>query len=69
VELQPHGTVFPQGRQPILVLNAGDGATAGARIVYVDEGGSIAETLPTSVGNGSLRAALPHFSKYYAVGE
>jgi hypothetical protein len=73
VNLEPHGMVFPAGREPVLTIDIGSAATAGFQrfdIVYVDESGAISEVLPTEVlGNsGKLRANLRHFSGYMASG-
>jgi len=71
VQLEPHGLIFPAGRQPVLVLNT-EGSNAGAfrtlDVSYVDETGSVAEVLPASAGAGTLVTVLPHFSGFIASG-
>jgi hypothetical protein len=73
VDLQPHGLVFPAGRQPILTLDYSAANTLGfttLAIVYVDESGAISEVLPTRVLglDGKLRTNLAHFSRYIGAG-
>lgn len=73
VELEPHGIVFPAGREPILTLNTSSLDLSGYNDVavgYVNESGVIAEVLPTNeIGNATkLQARLPHFSIFTTVG-
>jgi len=71
VELEPHGLQFPAGHEPVLQINM-QGTNAGnfgsIDVVYVDESGSVAETLPTSTANGRATTALHHFSRYLTSG-
>jgi hypothetical protein len=70
VELKPHGLHFPQGRQPVLELNAGGAAAESGRsidVAYVDESGNVAEVLDASASGGELRTNLQHFSGYLAI--
>src|SRR5215218_10510914 len=71
VELEPHGLQFPAGHEPVLQLNM-QGTNAGSyrslNVVYVDESGAVAETLPTTLGSGKASTNLHHFSGYLASG-
>lgn len=71
VELEPHGLQFPAGHQPVLQINMqGSNASAyrSVTVVYVNEAGAIAETLPTTTGSGRATTNLEHFSGYLTVG-
>lgn len=73
VEMQPHGLVFPAGKEPVLTLDVEGVSILGFRsvaIAYIDESGQISEILPTSLlgTSGKVRAPLPHFSKFSYVG-
>ena len=71
VELEPHGLRFPAGHEPVLEIST-NGSNARAfrslNIVYVDESGVVAESLPTSGSSGAMQANLRHFSGYLIAG-
>jgi hypothetical protein len=71
VELQPHGLQFPQGREPVLILNTENsnvGAFRRLDVSYVDGSGGVLEVLPAKRGGRTLSTTLQHFSGYMASG-
>ena len=70
VRLSPHGLTFPASAQPVLELRAvGEGAfRRQLTVVYVDDGDSILEVLPTDRHGNTLRVNLEHFSGYIVAG-
>lgn len=71
VEMEPHGLVFPAGRQPVLTISvAGVDVSRfqALNIVYVSDAGEILEVFPTSVTGTVLSARLPHFSGFIGSG-
>ena len=73
VEVQPHGLVFPAGRQPVLTLDPHGADVSGlsrTAVVYLNDAtGNIEQVLTTTeVGSDRIRASLPHFSKYAYAG-
>ncbi|HSU16799.1 hypothetical protein [Longimicrobium sp.] len=73
VEIQPHGLVFPAGRQPVLTLDPRGADVSGLNrtaVVYLNDAtGQIEQVLTTSdLGGNRIRATLPHFSKYAYAG-
>ncbi|HYJ80951.1 MAG TPA: hypothetical protein VEW03_15165 [Longimicrobiaceae bacterium] len=72
VIVEPHGLVFPAGREPILTLDPGGADLSGigrAAVVYTSDADQILEVLSTEVlGGGKVRARLPHFSKWTYAG-
>jgi hypothetical protein len=73
VEVEPHGLVFPAGHEPVLTLEPRGVNVSGLdrrAVVYLDNAtGIILEVLPTADGRAnSIRAALPHFSKFAYAG-
>lgn len=73
VELEPHGTVFPVGKEPTLALDASHASSAAdrARVYYVDDTGAVLETLATNFSSATMWASvsLQHFSKYALAAE
>jgi hypothetical protein len=71
VELEPHGLRFPEGHQPVLILNTA-GSNAGSfhslDVSYVDGSGNTLEVLPAARGGRTLSTTLQHFSGYTASG-
>jgi hypothetical protein len=73
VELQPHGLTFPLWRQPVLTLSYAGASTSIFNrlvVVYVDDGNSILEVLPTQWNPfaNTLTTRLRHFSGYISAG-
>jgi hypothetical protein len=73
VEVQPHGLVFPAGKQPVLTLDPRGVDVSGlsrTAVVYLNDAtGQIEQVLTTSdAGSNRIRASLPHFSKYAYAG-
>jgi hypothetical protein len=72
VELEPHGIVFPAGREPTLTLGYADASAAGfgsLAVAYV-ENDAISELLPTrwDAKTQTVEARLNHFSLYATSG-
>lgn len=69
VDLEPHGIIFPVGREPVLVLSYAAAAPVSANqltIIYLDQAGRFLEDM-RGTANASVTtvvAKLPHFSKY-----
>jgi hypothetical protein len=66
VSIEPHGIVFPAGSEPVLSLPYDARSVNGVgklNVVYVVDG-AVVEVLPTTRGQGTLTARLPHFSLY-----
>jgi hypothetical protein len=74
VDLQPHGLVFPVGKEPVLTLDYSNASvvrsTGDLFVVYIDEDGAVAEVLATRVLglDAKVRTNLRHFSRYIAAG-
>jgi hypothetical protein len=71
VELEPHGLQFPQGHEPVLILDTRDSNAGSFRkldVSYVDASGNVLEVLPADKGGHTLSTTLPHFSGYMASG-
>ena len=71
VELEPHGLRFPEGHEPVLILNTQDSNAASFRkldVSYVDASGNVLEVLPADKGGRTLSTTLQHFSGYMASG-
>lgn len=73
VVMQPHGLVFPEGREPVLSISYAGVSVSQYRklsIVYTDDAENILEVLPTTrqFQTHAVSARLQHFSPYIVGG-